>query len=230
MHRLLELPWRIVPFWVLGNRLKILMYHSISANQLDPHAVSPKEFLKHMQNLQTKQVISLEHALLLLRTKDPFRNVYVITFDDALLDFYTNAMPVLQEFGYPATMFVPTGLVGGKAVWDGYDKSKPLMTWKQMEECQQANITFASHTVHHVRLTECSDVVLIDELQTSLKTLKDNLGQVISALAYPGGFQNEYVRHAAASVGYICGLGASSRWGNGSESDLYQLRRERFRQ
>ena len=230
LRRIHDIPWSILPAWLMGKRLKILMYHSVSTNQFDPHATSPHVFLQHMQALQDKQVVSLEEALVLMQAGSSLSNTYVITFDDALLDFYMTAMPILQGFDYPVTMFVPTGLVGGKAIWDSYDKSKALMTWKQLGECQQWNVTFASHTLNHARLTECSDAVLMDELRTSLQMLADNLGQMIPALAYPGGFHDERVRRVAQDVGYICALGASSRWGNGPESDLFQLRRERFKQ
>jgi len=217
-----------LPSWLIGNRLHILMYHSIAYNPHDPHAVPPAEFRKHMQILQSKQVVSLENGLEYLSQGHPLRDVYVITFDDALLDFYTNVMPVIREFDYPVTMFVPTGLVGQYSLWDSYDTSKPLMNWRQMAECQKYKVTFGSHTVNHVRLTECTDDVIADELSVSLQALRDHLENVIPALAYPGGYQDERVRDAAQAAGYICAVGTASRWGNGSESDFFQLRRERF--
>jgi len=228
MPLLCDIPWRILPAWLFGNRLRILMYHSISENPHDPYAVSPSEFNRQMLSLQKVHVISLGEGLEYLKDKKSLRNIWVITFDDGLLDFYTTALPILQEFGYPVTMFIPTGLVGKSAIWDSYDKTKPLMTWRQMEECQQWNVTFASHTVNHVRLTECSDSTLIYELQTSMYMLQNKLEKVVSALAYPGGYHDARIRQATSIAGYHYGLGASSRWGNGPESDLFQLRRQRF--
>lgn len=204
------------------------MYHSIADNPRDPHAISPDEFRKHMQALRSKQVVSLEQGLEVLRSGRSLHNVYVITFDDAYLDFYLNALPVFREFGYPVTMFVPVGLVGGSSAWDSYDKSKPLMNWRQMEECEKHQVLFGSHTVNHVRLTECADDVIMEELSLSLKMLRDRLENVLPALAYPGGYQDSRVRTLVRSAGYDCALGAASRWGNGPESDLFQLRRERF--
>jgi peptidoglycan/xylan/chitin deacetylase (PgdA/CDA1 family) len=215
---------------LLGSRLRILMYHSISENQCDPHAISPPEFERQMRFLQSAQVISLREGIKRLGEKRSVKNTWVITFDDALLDFYTTAMPILREFGYPVSLFIPTGLVGKGAVWDSYDKSKPLMTWEQLQECQRWQVGFGSHTVNHICLTECDEISLANELQLSLTTLQNNFENALPALAYPGGYHDARVREAASSAGYICALGASSHWGNGSESDLFQLRRERMNQ
>jgi peptidoglycan/xylan/chitin deacetylase (PgdA/CDA1 family) len=228
MQKLLKLPWRSLPSWLIGNRLHILMYHGIADNPRDPHAVPPVEFRKHMQSMKSKQVVSLQTGLEYLHSGRSLHNVYVITFDDALLDFYTDAMPVIREFNYPVTMFVPTGLVGQYAVWDSYDQSKPMMNWEKMEECQKYKVAFGSHTVHHVRLTECTDDVIANELSVSLQALRDHLDNVIPALAYPGGYHDARIRGAAQAAGYVCGMSSASHWGNGSESDFFQLRRERF--
>jgi peptidoglycan/xylan/chitin deacetylase (PgdA/CDA1 family) len=179
--------------------------------------------------LPAANVVSLAEGLELLKEARSLKNTWVITFDDALFDFYTTAVPIIREFKYPVTMFVPTGMLGGKANWDSYDKSKSLMTWEQLEKCQQWNVSYGSHTVHHAVLTECEDSLIRDELTVSLHMLRDRLANVIPALAYPGGFHNLRVRQATKAAGYTCALGISSRWGNGAESDLMQLRRERFR-
>ena len=223
-----NIPWKSLPNWLTGNRLRIIMVHSVSNNLADPHAISPPVFLKHLRSLQLANVISLGDGLKRLRSNQPLRNTIVITFDDALLDFFTTALPMLKDFGYPSTMFVPTGLVGQTSKWDTYDKTKPLMTWKQMEECQRWKVSFGSHTVNHPRLVECSNSELGLELSASLKMLNDRLDCVFSALAYPGGFHDQRIQKAAQNAGYTCAMIASSRWGNGPESDFYQLRRERF--
>jgi peptidoglycan/xylan/chitin deacetylase (PgdA/CDA1 family) len=221
-------PWKSIPSWLVNNRLRILMYHSISENTADPHAISPSEFKRQMRSLQTGRVISLEESLDVLKSKETLQKVFVITFDDGLLDFFTTALPILKEFRYPVTVFVPTGLVGTSSIWDSYDKTKSLMTWQQLEECQRWNVSFSSHTINHAQLTSCTDETLIEELKASLQTLKTRLDRVFPALSYPGGYQDARIRQAALEAGYCCAVGTSSRWGNGPETDFFQLRRQRF--
>jgi peptidoglycan/xylan/chitin deacetylase (PgdA/CDA1 family) len=173
------------------------------------------------------RVISLAECVRRLEQRLPLRGYVALTFDDAYRDFLANVLPVLEHYRYPATLFVPTGLLGGASVWDSYDKSKPLMTWPELAEAQYRGVTVASHTVTHSRLTECDDRRLAYELQTSLDMLRERLDEVFPALAYPGGDFGLREQKAARQAGYICALGVTSRWGNGPETNLYHLRREK---
>ncbi len=227
---LCAIPWKALPAWMLGDRLRILMYHSIADNSSDPHAVSPQHFAEQMAALGERdyQVISLAEGLRRLGQRLPLRGYIVLTFDDAYRDFLSNAMPVLEALGYPVTLFVPTGLVGDQARWDSYDKEKQLMNWDELGEAHRRGVSIASHTASHARLTECSDEQLEHELGASLEILRKRLGDISPALSYPGGHYGAREIAAARRTGYICAVGVASRWGNGPETDLYRLRRERF--
>lgn len=229
MPDLKNIPWKIIPDWFKGNRLHILMYHSISVNEKDPHSTSPVVFEKHMQFLKKKQVVSLADGLKKILLRQALKDTYVITFDDGLLDFYTTALPILRHFGYPACMFLPTGLMGKTSTWDSYDTTKPLMTWQQAADCQAFDVTFGSHGVAHKRLTELAGDKIISELSGSLADLKDHLDNIVLALAYPGGYFNASVKDATIKAGYHYGLGTASHWGNGQETDPFQLRRQRLK-
>ena len=81
--------------------------------------VPPSVFRRRLQMLAEDgyTVLPLHEALERLARRDlPPRSV-AITFDDGFYDFYLHAAPVLKEFGFPATVYLPTYYV---------DKQTPL--------------------------------------------------------------------------------------------------------
>jgi len=62
-----------MPAWLSGNRLRILMYHSILENPCDPHAISPAVFERQMGSLQAALVLSLEEGLQRLKNGQPLK-------------------------------------------------------------------------------------------------------------------------------------------------------------
>jgi peptidoglycan/xylan/chitin deacetylase (PgdA/CDA1 family) len=110
-----------------GRYLRIITYHRVadpdSTPDLDPGTVSatPAQFKEQLEFLSgTYQVVSLEQVLCAMsggRTL-PARAVW-ITFDDAYEDFASIAWPMLQERGFPVTLFVPTAFPDqpGRSFW-----------------------------------------------------------------------------------------------------------------
>ena len=107
-----------------------------------------------------------------------------ITFDDGFLDFYTNAAPILREFGFQATMFLPTGLIGGS---NGF-KNRDCMNWKQVEELHGLGCEFGSHTVNHPELVRLSWDEIANELGGAKSEIENRLGAPVKAFAYPYAF------------------------------------------
>ena len=99
--------WRQSRFLILG-------YHGVSLQ--DEHEwdgalyMSPAKFRSRMEAIKRHgcTVLPLQEALELLRMHElPPRSV-VLTFDDGTYDFYKNVCPILNEFGYPATLYLTT--------------------------------------------------------------------------------------------------------------------------
>ncbi|MHB8747990.1 MAG: polysaccharide deacetylase family protein [Aggregatilineales bacterium] len=209
--------------------LSILMYHSIADNPKDLHAIHPAEFERQMAALSRQKVRVVDLMEALQRLRDwKLEPCVVITFDDALKDFLTTAVPILTAYHFPATMFVPTGLVGGTAEWDSYDKSKPLLNWDELQEVQRLGFSIGSHTVSHARLVNCDAAQLDAELRRSLETLQQRLPAVAPVLAYPGGFYSPREMRAAHQAGYIGCVGVSSRIANYPWTNRYRLRRRKW--
>lgn len=64
-----------------------------------------------------RDVVSVEEGLERLGQKNP-KPFVLLTFDDAYRDNLENALPVLEEFAAPTTLFVPTGMINRQLdVW-----------------------------------------------------------------------------------------------------------------
>ena len=103
----LRSPWR-------RNRLLILGYHGIALDdecQWDSELYMPAAVLRRRLELVREaecRVLALDDAVDRLYRGDlPPRSV-VLTFDDGTYDFYAQAFPIIEAFGYPVTVYFTT--------------------------------------------------------------------------------------------------------------------------
>jgi len=90
----------------------ILMYHSISPYEDDPYdiTVRPERFDQQMRWLRRAGRRGTSVGQLLDAHRRGAANGLVgLSFDDGYADFTEYALPVLQRYGFGATMFVPAG-------------------------------------------------------------------------------------------------------------------------
>lgn len=119
---------------MITSSLLILVYHSVNDLSEDrirePNICTPANFAEQMRYLSASaSVIALESAL----SGEPLpRNAVAITFDDGYRDNLTRALPVLRQYGFPATFFLTTGHIGtGRLKWE--DRLNCLMRRSRSE-------------------------------------------------------------------------------------------------
>ena len=155
------------------------------------------------------KVISLEQALGALFGKRPLpRKAIVLTFDDGCQNFQDYALPILQQYDFPATVFLVTGLLGKNAQWLA-DQGRPaptLMGTDTILELRGKNITFGSHTVSHPSLTTISSLQKTEEIVRSKADLEALLGEDILYFCYPNGDFDDEVIATVQKAGYKAGL------------------------
>ena len=189
----------------------ILMYHSISRSataKFRPFAVSPTAFAEQMVYLQAQgytpiTVTQYRDARITTKAKRPERPV-VITFDDGFADFYTDALPALQQYGFTATLYVTTAFVGATSRWlqkEG-EATRPMLTWQQLTEVVQAGIECGGHTHTHPQLDTVSIAAAQHEIAHCKEVLEQHLSHEITSFAYPFGYYTAQVRQAVADAGY----------------------------
>lgn len=196
--------------------IPILAYHRIIQDDEpgDPEgfAISRSQFARQMQFLHDQGYCSISIADFFQAPegKTPRqKKSLVLTFDDGYEDFLTNAYPVLRQFGFTATVFLVTDLIGKQSNWDG-ETGTPLMTWSQIETLAEGNVSFGSHSCTHPRLPGLDRERRWHELAASKECLGARLGQEVAFFSYPYGESNDEIRSLAIAAGYSAAFGVAS--------------------
>lgn len=190
--------------------IPVLMYHSISSAEERVHPyyrinTSPEVFADQMRFLATQgyRAISLEE----LTGREPDGKSIVITFDDGYSDFYFEAFPILEQYGFRATVFLATAYAGGKAF-----NGRPCLSWEHIRELNAAGIAFGSHTHTHPQLSNLHRSDITQELRRSKNIIEDRLGSAVTVFSYPYRFPEEnkefkgFIAEELANAGYIRGV------------------------
>ncbi|MGA9544739.1 MAG: polysaccharide deacetylase family protein [Candidatus Sulfotelmatobacter sp.] len=216
--------------------IPILMYHSISDDAetgVHPYyrtSTSPQQFASQMRYLHESgyRTASLPDVVSELGEQGAVADKHVvITFDDGYRDFHDNAFPILDQYDFSATVFLPTAYIGGVRA---QFKGKDCLTWSEIRELQKHGMCFGSHTVTHPQLSTLDAGAVISEIATSKQTIQDNLGESVDSFAYPFAFPEnnkpfiQMLRTTLVEAGYRQGV--STRIGTARmQEDHYFLRR-----
>lgn len=177
------------------------MYHAIDRSG-SAISVTPEAFAEHVAWMASGvvRVVSLPELLAL----DDDADAVALTFDDALESVGSEAAPLLAKHGFPATVFVVTGHVGGDNRWKGCgDPGIPVqrvLGWDELGRLGEQDWTIGAHTRSHPRLPLCSDHEVQDELAGSADDIRTALGERPETFAYPYGDVDSRVARAAANT------------------------------
>ena len=173
--------------------IPILMYHGIAdedESRMHPYyrtTTSPAAFLAQMRCLHESgyQTVSPTQAIARLDAGENVAKTVAITFDDGYRDFYINAAPVLNQFGFTATVFLPTAYIGEATL---QFKGRDCLTWSEVRELQRHGISFGSHTVTHPQLRDLDHDSIEREIVNSKEAIEEKTGCGMGSFAYPYAF------------------------------------------
>ncbi len=179
-----------------ADQINILMFHSISDGG-GPTCIAPEIFSRQMSVIHECgfQVIALSELADWYRGERelPPRSI-VLTFDDGYEDFARIAWPELKQRGWSATVFLPTGKIGGDADWDQGVDRRPLMSWPTIAELAREGVDFGGHSIRHVDLTSLPRSVAQVEIAESKRQIEEHVDRPVSSFAAPFGRTSDEVR------------------------------------
>ena len=134
-----------------------------------------------------------------------------LSFDDGFTNFLDHGLPVLEEFRFPATVFVVCGYCGMDNGWPGQPARVPshkLMSWDQLRDVSRRGVSLGAHTVSHPDLRGLRPGEVRYELRQSRLQIEQETGAKAPALAYPYGYSDAGIREIAAQeFALACGAG-----------------------
>ncbi len=182
----------------------ILMYHYISVPPADSDkyrvdlSVSPDNFRQQMTWLKQKgyTTITPDDLYEALRHGRKLPDLPVLlTFDDGYEDAYTNALPILSEFGFIGTFNIVTGwLDEGK---DGY------LSWPQVNEMAQKGMAIQSHSRQHNDMRNRDHDWLVYQILGPEESIEAHTGVRPRFFTYPSGQYDDTVLRELDGAGVL---------------------------
>jgi len=182
-------------------QVPVLYYHHVECappDASDPSLfICPEQFDAQMSYLHDQgwtTITTDQLADLMSNRECPPAKEFVASFDDGPEDGYTNAAPILENYGMHGTFFVTTGLP---------DAERPgRITWDQMHDLISRGHAIGNHTETHLSLNKQTAEVVQQEIEGAQVILQQQLGFRPRTFAYPYGRYNDLVIAQVAASGF----------------------------
>ena len=177
-----------------GQRSRILCYHSVGTPAWGVNDVSPANFARQIECALGAGRRFVDAGTIARGQGAP--GDLAITFDDGLASVQ-NALPVLQAYTIPFTLFIVSRWA------DGSDPSfapGTFLGWRDIEHLCERGATIGSHSVTHPNFGQLSPGQAREELFNSRDTIEQRLGIRPASFAIPFGQSRDWTAESAATA------------------------------
>jgi len=129
---------------------------------------------------------------------------FVLTFDDGYQDVHSRACPILEKFGFAATIFLVAGRMGFPSNWWGQEgaRSGLLLSQAEARDLARRGYILGSHTISHPWLSLLDDQSALEEIRYSRILLQDRLDMQVDLFSYPYSDTDVRIEGLVESAGY----------------------------
>ena len=195
----------------------ILLYHHIGISlKGSSYYISREEFDKQMallyawgyKTIKVEQLVeAINHGAQL-----PVKPI-ILTFDDGGETVYTDALPIMQPYGFTGTDYIVYNYIGAGLFMDR----------DQIRGLHEAGWEIGSHSVSHIELPTRPGKQM-DEIVSSRWRLESYLDMPIRSFAYPFGAYDKDSLYFVHYAGYIAAMGLGDESVQGKENLFYLYR------
>jgi peptidoglycan/xylan/chitin deacetylase (PgdA/CDA1 family) len=192
-----------------GPGVRVLTYHRVNdVHPRDRLSVTTRAFGLQMETLARsgRPVVPLARALDALRGAAALPpGAVALTFDDGFADNRTEALPVLDRFGFPATFFVVTGSMGSPVTLERYRgccQADRMLGWGEVRDLHARGHAIGGHGRTHRELATLSLEDVRAEAVGCARDIEDRVGERPRFFCYPRGSESAAVRRIVGEAGY----------------------------
>lgn len=181
-------------------KIPILMYHEIASQESfdalstyinRKYIIGNASFEKQLLFLRSNSYQTFTVSDLLNVERIPEKTV-VLTFDDGHAGNFTYAFTLLKKYGFRATFFLATDLIG----------RMNMLNWEEIREMSKNGMEIGSHTCSHLLLASEKENKIRQELQKSKEIIEKNTGKPVRSLSYPNGSYSPFISEIAKDYNY----------------------------
>ncbi len=168
--------------------LPVLMYHSISKEEISDLTVLLSELEKQFKYLKDNHYQTIFYDEI-----DESQKQVFITFDDGYVNNLELLMPLLQQYNFKATIFIPFEFIGKKDEW--WTNSQEIMSVEQLKSLDKNYVQLGWHSYSHQSYKTLSINEIKDDLLQSKHVIETHALPVAPIFAYPfGNFPKEQTK------------------------------------
>jgi peptidoglycan/xylan/chitin deacetylase (PgdA/CDA1 family) len=147
-----------------------------------------------------------EFARRMTRDHDRPTGHAVVTFDDGMQDNHEQALPMLNEYDIPATVYVLAGKIGKANPWMMPNLRHRMMTESELRELVAAGWDLGAHSMTHPDMSTLPYDACLREMIDSKRTLEELAGLAVETFAYPFGSYGPAAVAAAQAAGFTAAV------------------------
>jgi peptidoglycan/xylan/chitin deacetylase (PgdA/CDA1 family) len=207
--------------------LVVLIYHRVGGRTGVEVDLPRSLFADQVAFLAAEcEVVTLAEGLRRVGASDSVsrdRPLVALTFDDGTADFADEAIPVLQEFHTPVTLYIATDFLEHGRSFP--DDGVPL-SWAALRDAHATGLVHVgSHTHTHALLDRLPAERIAEELDRSTELIEKQVGAAAEHFAYPKAVMGSPAADAAVRARFVSAAVAGCRANVPGHTDAFRLAR-----